>query len=225
MTILKSNKYIPMKTKIIDLLKENRGFLLFVFLMFASRSSLADWYHVPSGSMLPTIEIGDRIFVNKLAYRLEVPFTDISIMETGEPERGDIVVFNSIAAQERLIKRVIGLPGDQVSMVNNQLIINGQVIQYDNEAQSTFYRENLLGLHHRIQIDDIPEAMHSFPSVTIPEGHFFVMGDNRNNSRDSRYFGFVSAAELQGKATTVIISLDVDNYYLPKEGRKLVDLI
>lgn len=213
-----------MKLYLATLLKNNWGFALFVFLMFASRSSLADWYQVPSGSMLPTIEVGDRIFVNKLAYRLEIPFTDIALMDTNQPERGDIVVFNSIAVQERLVKRIIGLPGDLVSMSNNELIINGNHIAYNNETQSHFYEEDLLGIKHLVQFEDVPQVIHSFSTVKIPQNHYFVMGDNRNNSRDSRYFGFVSAAELQGKATSVIVSLDPENYYLPKMGRHLIDL-
>lgn len=211
--------------KLTTLAKENWGFVLIIFLMFASRSSLADWYHVPSGSMLPTIEVGDRIFVNKLAYRLEVPFTDVPIMEIGTPDRGDIVVFNSIAANERLIKRVIGMPGDHISMTNNQLVINGQVLQYQNEEQSHFYSEDLLGLHHLVQFVAVPSAKHSFDSVVVPEGHYFVMGDNRNNSRDSRFYGFVSVAEMQGKAIGVIASFDSENYYLPKENRNFIKLI
>ncbi|GAB5378685.1 MAG: signal peptidase I [Aliiglaciecola sp.] len=214
-----------MTDKLKTLAKENWGFLLIILLMFASRSSLADWYHVPSGSMLPTIEVGDRIFVNKLAYRLEVPFTDVPIMQTGSPERGDIVVFNSIAANERLVKRVIGMPGDQISMTNNQLIINGHVIQYQNEQESHFYSEDLLGLQHQVQFVPVPSPKHSFDTIVVPADHYFVMGDNRNNSRDSRYYGFVSAAELQGKAIGVIASFDSKNYYLPKENRNFIKLI
>ena len=94
------------------LVKDNLGFLIFIFLLFACRSSIADWYHVPSGSMLPTIVEGDRIFVDKMAYRLDIPFTDIEIIKTGEPQRGDIVTFESEVADIRLIKRIIGIPGD-----------------------------------------------------------------------------------------------------------------
>ncbi|GAB2683871.1 signal peptidase I [Aliiglaciecola aliphaticivorans] len=213
-----------MKQTIVNLCKENWGFILFICLMFASRSSLADWYHVPSGSMLPTIEVGDRILVNKMAYRIELPFTDIPLVQTGSPERGDIVTINSIAAQERLVKRIVGLPGDQISMLNNQLIINGQRIQYAKARQSHFYTEDLLGVNHLVQFESVPHSKDSFANMEIPQGYYFVMGDNRNNSRDSRYFGFVSAQELQGKATKVIASLDKDNYYLPKANRNLIDL-
>ena len=114
------------KTSFNQFIKENWGFILFALVLFASRSSFADWYMVPTGSMLPTIVEGDRILVNKMAYRLEVPFTDIEIMKTGQPKRGDIVVFNSKKAANRLVKRLIGEPGDRIAMRDNKLIINGE---------------------------------------------------------------------------------------------------
>ncbi|WJG08002.1 signal peptidase I [Aliiglaciecola sp. LCG003] len=206
------------------MVKQNWGFALFVLLMFASRSSIADWYHVPSGSMLPTIEIGDRIFVDKMAYRLELPFTDIEIAKTGHPQRGDIVVIQATAERDRLIKRIIGLPGDQIAMRNNQLVINGTVIQYKAD-ESTIFQEDLFGITHKVQFVNIPNPKSSFTNILIPEGQYFVMGDNRNNSQDSRYFGFVSEQELQGKASHVVLSFDRDNYYLPKMNRKFKKLI
>lgn len=205
--------------------KENWGFMLFIFLMLASRSSIADWYHVPSGSMLPTIEIGDRIFVDKMAYRLEVPFTDISLMKTGEPERGDIIVFMSKAADQRLVKRVIGIPGDSVSMTNNQLVINGQVISYHSEQDKIIFDEDLLGITHKVQFIPVPSKRDSFDNVNIPEGYLLVMGDNRNNSVDSRYYGLVPMHEIQGKATNVLYSLDSEEYYIPKSNRFFKKLI
>lgn len=213
-----------MKRKTIGLLKENWGFLLFLLLLFASRSSLADWYHVPSGSMLPTIEVGDRILVNKMAYRLEIPFTNIPLIQTGAPARGDIVVFNSKTANERLIKRIVGIPGDQISMTNNQLIVNGEIIQYAIEQEHYIYNENLLGKQHSVQFVPANQVKDSFANIAIPQGFYFVLGDNRNNSRDSRFLGLVSEDELQGKATKVIASFDPDNYYLPKKDRNFVTL-
>lgn len=204
-------------------LKQNWGFILFVFLMFASRSSLADWYLVPTGSMQPTIVEGDRILVNKMAYRLEVPFTNISLMETGSPQRGDIVVFNSVAADNRLVKRLIGLPGDQIAMQNNRLIINGQAIDYDDYEGKII--EQLDDVDHFVQFIKVAQATDNFAPVTVPENHFLVLGDNRNNSADSRFIGFVPAAELQGKALKVLISLDPENYYLPRTERSFVPLI
>lgn len=207
------------------LLKENWAFLLFVLVLFASRSSFADWYLVPTGSMLPTIVEGDRIFVDKMAYRLEVPFTDIEIMKTGQPKRGDIVVFNSEKAANRLVKRLIGEPGDRIAMQDNKLIINGESISYEdtkNELQQTEY---LGDVTHIVQFMPVAEARNNFAEVIVPQGHYLVLGDNRNNSADSRYYGFVPAIEIQGKANKVLVSLDPENYYLPRTERFNIPLI
>lgn len=212
-----------MKIKIVDLFKQNWGTLVFLLLMFASRSSVADWYVVPTGSMLPTIVEGDRIFVDKMAYRLEIPFTDISIATTGQPKRGDIVVFNSKKADNRLVKRVVGLPGDSISMHNNRLVVNGTPLAY-LEVDKNNLIETLGTVEHKVQLVGQAHA-HSFSTVKVPSGHYLVLGDNRNNSADSRYYGFVPEQELQGRATNVVISLDPDNYYLPREDRSLTPLI
>jgi signal peptidase I len=214
-----------MNLKLSRLLKENWGFLLFAFMLFASRSSFADWYIVPTGSMQPTIVEGDRILVDKMAYRLEVPFTDIEIMQTGQPTRGDIVVFNSKQADNRLVKRLIGEPGDTVEMRDNRLIINGDETQYQLKQNDVKGVEKLNGIEHLVQFVPVENAFDNFDKVTVPAGHYLVLGDNRNNSSDSRYIGFVPAIEIQGKATKVIVSLDPENYYLPRKNRVLQPLI
>lgn len=213
-----------MKNTLLKLWRENKSLLLFLTLMFAFRSSFADWYEVPTGSMKPTIVEGDRIFVNKAAYRIDLPFTDIPLMQTGQPERGDIVVFVSEAADNRLVKRVIGLPGDTVAMRNNHLIINQQPVEYQILEQGK-QAEQLNTLTHPVQFVANPNAMANFGPVVVPEGHYLVLGDNRNNSADSRVYGFVPANELQGKALGVIVSLDPDNYYLPRQGRSFTPMI
>ena len=207
------------KVSLIQIIKENSAFLLFAFVLFASRSSFADWYVVPTGSMLPTIVEGDRIFVDKMAYRLEVPFTDIEIMQTGQPKRGDIVVFNSEKAGNRLVKRLIGEPGDRVAMVNNKLIINGELILYENNANALHKTEYLGNVTHSVQLIPVAKARDNFAQIIVPQGHYLVLGDNRNNSADSRYYGFVPAIEIQGKAHKVLVSLDPENYYLPRKER------
>lgn len=206
-------------------IKENASFLLIMVLLFASRSSFADWYLVPTGSMLPTIVEGDRIFVDKMAYRLEVPFTDIEIMQTGQPKRGDIVVFNSKKADNRLVKRLIGVPGDRVALRDNRLIINGQETVYEDTADKYRKTEYLDDVAHIVQFMPVAQARDNFAEVTVPDGHFLVLGDNRNNSADSRFYGFVPAKEIQGKAEKVLVSLDPNNYYLPRQNRFLQPLI
>jgi len=216
-----------MKTKpsLKQLLKENRGFLLFILVLFASRSSFADWYVVPTGSMLPTIVEGDRILVDKMAYRLEVPFTDIEIIQTGQPKRGDIVVFNSEKAGNRLVKRLIGEPGDRVAMLDNQLIINGIKVRYEDSDNALIKTEHLDNLAHSVQFIPVAESKDNFTEVLVPKGHYLVLGDNRNNSADSRYYGFVPAKEIQGKAHKVLVSLNPQNYYLPRNSRFNLPLI
>ena len=214
-----------MKMNIQKLLRENWGFLLFILLMAASRSSVADWYVVPTGSMQPTIVEGDRIFVDKMAYRLDIPFTDIALMETGSPQRGDIVVFVSEKADNRLVKRVIGLPGDKVAMRGNRVFLNGKVLEYKVSPDSFQATENLDSLVHKVQFLPGLGTADNFAPVVVPEGHYLVLGDNRNNSVDSRYYGFVPEAELQGKATKVLVSLDPEDYYLPRTERTWIPLI
>src|SRR5258707_15542876 len=119
-----------MKSGLIKMWREYRGFALFFVLMIIFRSALADWNVVPTGSMKPTILEGDRILVNKLAYDLRVPLTHVSIFRIDDPKRGDIIVFDSKAADTRLVKRVIGLPGDIVEMQDNRLRINGVEARY-----------------------------------------------------------------------------------------------
>lgn len=205
--------------------KENLSFVVFVVILCVSRSSVADWYVVPTGSMQPTIVEGDRIFVNKMAYQLELPFTDIPVMHIANPERGDIVIISSIAADTRLVKRVIGLPGDKISMMNNQLVVNGKAINYLQRADPPMIIEKLAAKAHAIQWAGENNAMDHFSTITVPEGEFLVLGDNRNRSADSRVYGFVPKAQIQGKALNVIISLDAENYYLPRTERLLSKLI
>ncbi|MCG7542781.1 signal peptidase I [Pseudoalteromonas sp. MM17-2] len=206
-----------------QLIRNNRGFICFIIGMSVFRSAFADWYTVPTGSMLPTIEVGDRITVNKMAYDLRVPFSDVSLLRMGEPERGDIVVFDSLAADNRLIKRVVGVPGDTISMHDEVLIINGQAQRYKvtkENAKALFATELLGDLAHAIRIDKT-RAMHAgnFAPILIPNDHYLMMGDNRRNSADSRYYGLVPRGELKGKAHHVAFSLDYDHYYLPKRER------
>ncbi|ABZ78724.1 signal peptidase I [Shewanella halifaxensis HAW-EB4] len=214
--------------KVKQLWKDNRQLVLFIVLMSVCRSAIADWYTVPTGSMQPTIKEGDRIVVDKMAYDLRVPFTQISLATTGEPERGEIVVFESKAADKRLIKRVIGLPGDKISLSHEVLFINGKALDYSlvtSDQRELIATENLNGLSHSIRIEKYAsDQLSSFETVTVPEGHYLVMGDNRRNSADSRVYGFVPRDELKGKATRVAFSLDDENHYLPREERFFTNL-
>jgi signal peptidase I len=209
--------------------REWRAFLIFLLVMFSFRSAIADWNDVPSGSMLPTILIGDRILVDKLAYDLKFPFTTVHMATWGQPKRGDIVVFYSPADGIRLVKRVIGVPGDEIGMLDNHLVINGTAVSYEPRGEVTAYAEGggvqdlrveqLAGKPHLMLVTPDKPAMRSFAVVKVPEDSFLMMGDNRDNSNDSRYIGFVPRGQILGRALRVVISLDPDHWYKPRSDR------
>lgn len=217
------------RRKFSSLLQSNKQFIVFILLMSVFRSAVADWYSVPTGSMQPTIKEGDRIVVNKMAYDLRLPFTDVSLLSLNTPKHGEIIVFESKAADLRLIKRVVGLPGDVVAMHNEKITINGQALSYqpynpessNPSEQSTGYSTETLGqITHRINIDKAASnSLSNFSSVTVPAGHYLVLGDNRRHSADSRVYGFVPHNELRGKATTIAFSIDYEDNYIPRADR------
>lgn len=212
--------------------QEIRPLLITALVLFAVRSSLADWNDVPTGSMKPTILEGDRVFVNKLAYDLKVPFTTCHLAEWANPKRGDIVVFFSPHDGTRLVKRVVALPGDTVELQNEQLIINGKRLDYtplgqkvsgqlseSEQEHSLFATEELPDHQHAVMAIPSLQARRSFAPMLVPEDHYFMMGDNRDNSFDSRYFGTVERKRIVGKATDVVISLDKNDHWLPRLQR------
>lgn len=222
-----------MKEKILKFIRGWIGSLLVAFLIATSiKSAVADWYVVPTGSMKPTIVEGDRIFTNKLAYDLKLPYTTIHLASWDDPKRGDIVVFYSPTDGKRMVKRVVGIPGDVIAMRDNQLYINGERLDYqpidqdryaqvmaEQLAESQFYRESLPGKKHPVMMLPSRPARRSFKKIVVPEGHYYMMGDNRDNSADSRYFGFVSRKQILGRANAIVISLDIDNRYRPRWQR------
>lgn len=214
-----------MNRSMAGILKNNRNFILFIFLMVIFRTSIADWNSVPTGSMKPTIIEGDRIWVNKLAYDINLPFTHISLKHMANPQYGDIVIFDSARADKRLVKRVIGLPGDTVAMQDNTLIINGKALDYkimDREKNKLVIEEINHQSAHRIQLlYPVVNQYSNFNRVTIPDNYYLVLGDNRNNSADSRFIGLVPRKEIIGRAQHVVMSLNYDNYYLPRLNRFL----
>lgn len=217
--------------------KEIRPLLILVLLLCSIRSSLADWNDVPSGSMRPTIIEGDRIFVNKLAYDLKVPFTTWHLAEWGNPQRGDIVVFFSPHDGTRLVKRVIGLPGDTIELRNNQLVLNGTLVEYQPIAEEllrhiptveregrVFANEKLPGQTHAVGGYPAAPAPRTFAPLVVPQGEYFMMGDNRDDSFDSRFYGAVKRKQIVGRATTVVVSLNKSNFYLPRWKRSFTSL-
>ena len=217
-----------MKNGLIKAWREYRGFALFIVLMIIFRSALADWNVVPTGSMKPTILEGDRILVNKLAYDFKIPLTQISIYKVADPKRGDVVVFDSKLADTRLVKRVIGLPGDTVEMRDNRLTINGIDAQYfavEYSDDAIFAIESYLGMSHRIELARTGKSrLSTFGPVKVPKDRNLVLGDNRDNSADSRVYGFIPRNEIVGNARTIVISLNYDHYYIPRVDRFLREL-
>ena len=223
----------PFRTRAGKWWKETlRPLLIVALVIFSIRSSLADWNDVPTGSMKPTILEGDRIFINKLAYDFKVPFTTWHVAEWSHPERGDVVVFYSPQDGTRLVKRVVGLPGDVIELRNEHLIVNGEPVEYGTlgtgtsgqlpdpeREQSLFATERLANHSHAVMaIPGVP-ARRDFGPVTVPDGRYFMMGDNRDNSFDSRFFGAVERKRILGKAKFVVMSLDKSHYWLPRTKR------
>jgi len=206
------------------LIKQNKDILLFLLLMIVFRSSFADINRVPTGSMKPTIVEGDRIIINKLAYDLQFPLTNTKLFKLADPERGDIVIFESSISKQRLVKRVIGVPGDVISMQNNHIIINDQRLSYQDSLSSTSkqykdVQEDLLGTLHQIRIQNQQSHLSSFESLKVPDGYYLALGDNRDNSADSRVIGLVPRSEIIGRSRRVLLSLNPERFYLPRPSR------
>jgi signal peptidase I len=170
--------------------------------------------------------------VNKLAYGLKVPYTNWHLFHWNVPQRGEIVVFNSPMDGTRLVKRVVGLPGDVLLMLQNHLFINGQPTEYSDLNESVldrliasdrsghdFAAEHLDRSTHAVMGDPRTPAMRNFGPLTVPAGEYFMMGDNRDNSADSRYIGTVKLDQILGRSSWVALSLDYAHYYLPRWGR------
>ncbi len=190
--------------------------LLFVLII---RSFIAEPFRIPSGSMFPTLLVGDFILVNKSAYGVKLPVLNTKIIETGEPERGDVIVFR-YPEDPRLdyIKRVIGIPGDKISYINKTLRINNEVVSVERQnvymppnktmpdSREIEYKENLTDAGHNILMNT--NRLSDNIEFVVPPKKYFVMGDNRDNSRDSRYWGYVPEENLRGKAFMIWMNWD-----------------
>ncbi len=202
------------------------AFLPVLLVVLCARSFLYEPYRIPSGSMRPTLQVGDFIFVNKFVYGLRLPVTNTRIVELGSPERGDVVVFKLPSdPSANFIKRLVGLPGDLIEYRNKRLSINGEPVRVSEpaavNAQSPFSvlqaEETLGATRHDVYF--MPGQRGREGVYRVPDGHYFVMGDNRDNSRDSRYPGvdFIPEHRLVGRAERIWFNWDIGS--MPKWRR------
>jgi signal peptidase I len=211
--------------------RANRGLLVFLLLFGVFRTAVADWNPIPTGSMRPNLLEGDVVFVNRLAYNVKVPLTDIVVAHTGEPQRGDIVTFSSPRDGTRIIKRVVAVPGDTVEMRDEVLFINGEAARYGapealqetvapgHTVGATRLTEQVQGNERRVQWLHGITARSSFAPLVVPAGKYLMLGDNRDDSADSRYFGLVPRRLLIGRALGVLVSADIKRDWMPRLER------
>lgn len=218
--------------------REYREIALFLVLMVAFRSACADWMTVPTGSMNPTILEGDRILVDKHVFGLRIPLTLTRLTRGADPARGDVVVFESPADGKTLVKRVAAIPGDTLEIDGETLVLNGQPASYRPGDLSHLQRllsttaaqrpmvlmEKGAAGEHEILLLPARISGRVFGPVTVPSGMYFMLGDNRDNSADSRYIGFVPRRNIVGRATRVVVSLNPERYLMPRRNRFFVPL-
>lgn len=198
-----------------------RAFFPVFLLVFLFRSFVYEPFRIPSGSLKPTLDIGDFILVNKFDYGVRLPVTHTKIVGHGEPQRGDIIVFRWPANPSvDFIKRVIGVPGDRISYIDKVLYVNGQKISQTDVKDATDSddsgnqwtvkqkQEDFFGIKHDIY-QNPAQVSEDFRDIVVPKGMYFAMGDNRDNSADSRFWGFVPDENIVGKANWIWLSLDV----------------
>jgi signal peptidase I len=206
-------------------LRGNLRFIAFLVMLGFVRTAVADWNPIPSGSMRPTILEGDVVFVNRLAFDVKVPLTDVIVAHTGAPKRGDIVTFTRPEDGMRLIKRIAAVPGDTIAMRDNRLTINGEAIAYaplgnavETPSPGRFVdaeqvRETFGTDAHTIQWLSHVASRSTFAPMAIPADQYLMLGDNRDDSEDSRYFGLIPRERLIGRAERVLVSADIKDHW------------
>jgi signal peptidase I len=206
------------------LIDYSRAFFPVLAVVLVLRSFVAEPFRIPSSSMMPSLLIGDFILVNKFAYGLRLPITNKKFIEIGEPERGDVAVFRPPHHPDQdWIKRVIGLPGDTVAYRDNTVFVNGEPLTYVSRGRyvgkgrgadmtgANLLQEQLAGRPHPVlERDDLPFFIQGEGEWTVPVGHYFVMGDNRDNSEDGRFWEvhFLPESNLRGKAFLIWMNFD-----------------
>ena len=198
------------------LVEYSRSFFPVLLFVLVIRSFVFEPFRIPSGSMMPTLLQGDFIFVKKYAYGLRLPVSEAKVIETGEPDRGDVVVFRLPADPSvNYIKRVVGLPGDEIVYERHRLYINGEQIELEQHPDATpqypRFIEQLGERQHEILIMNSAYMVRD-GTYRVPDGHYFVMGDNRDNSRDSRFIDAIPESHLVGEAVRIWMHMDGLNW-------------
>lgn len=209
--------------------RDNRQFFALLVCIVFFKSAIADLSSISGASMQPTLLDGDKVWVNKLAYNVKIPFTEISLAEVADPERGDVIIIDSGRAGKRLVKRIVGLPGDTIYMQNNTLVINGEAANYEilqREDGAIIVLEEFPEGTHQAQVasEFVNRSTRSYGPSIVPVDQYFVLGDNRDNSADSRVYSFIPRSEIIGRSSAVVFSLDSHNHYLPRGERFLADI-
>lgn len=206
-----------------------KSFFPVLLLVLVLRSFLLEPFQIPTGSMIPTLEVGDFILVNKYAYGVRLPVIGTKIMDVDDPQRGEVMVFIPPHENKYYIKRVIGLPGDTVRYEDKKLYINGELMPKEYERDitvdtsvgdlsGTLFTETINGVRHPVQHIDAAGNGRSRTTWIVPNGHYFMMGDNRDNSADSREWGTVPEQDIVGKAVAVWMHKD-PGLHLPTFSR------
>ena len=214
-----------------NFVRDNRGFIAFLLCFGFFRLAIADWNPIPTGSMRPNILEGDVVLVNRVAYDFKLPLSGAALFSIGNPERGDIITFTSPSDGVRMIKRLVALPGDVIEMRNEVLTINGDVAEFSGPDASTEtldngsttsalqIRERVAGNERTVQFLTDVGARRNFGPLVVPSDSYFFLGDNRDNSADSRYIGFVPRHLLIGKAHRIMVSAAIKDNWLPRFER------
>ena len=232
-----ARKRAQKKKKLPIIIDYARSFFPILLIVFLLRSFLFEPFRIPSGSLEPTLQMGDFILVNKYDYGVRLPVAHQKVYGSQTPQRGDIIVFRwPPNPSVNFIKRVIGVPGDHISYINKEVFLNGQKLpqqflqnsmaQDENgeEWPALEKEENLLGLKHKIFIDPA-KTSHDYKDIVVPEGMYFVMGDNRDDSADSRFWGFVPDKNIVGKAVLIWMSWDGHKSGVPVRWDRLGKVI
>ena len=194
-----SNATPPARPRARRIVRELLVIAAFALVLMSARASIADHYRVPSGSMQPSVEIDDRILVNKAAYGLRVPFSHTYLARFGGPAIGDVVVLDAPDEDKVLLKRIVGVPGTRVEVSRGRVRIDGELAPVEQRADGL--HEQLGAANHALRLTG--GGGPDWGPVTIPEGRYLVIGDNRGDSRDGRFFGLVPREAILGRALGV----------------------